>query len=310
MTESRSIRLGTRGSALALAQSRWVAGQLSAQGCAVQLEIIHTTGDRIHDRAFNPQDGRGVFVAEIERALTEGAIDLAVHSMKDLPGEMPAALRLAAVPLREDPRDVLVGGSARTLAALRPGAVVGTSSLRRRAQLLAARPDIQVADMRGNVDTRLRKLDEGHYDAICLAAAGLHRLGLAARVTEYFDAARVLSAVGQGALALQTRADEHRFDAALAPLHHEPTCQAVRAERRVLAALGGGCAVPLGVLGTVDGEHITVTAVLCSLDGKKIVRETLTEVAVPEEIGAELARRLLAAAHRAGIELPPTCYAE
>ena len=288
---SQSLRLGTRGSLLALTQARWVASRLEESGITVTLKIIRTTGDRVHDRAFMPADGKGVFVAELEQALRDGAIDLAVHSMKDLPGEMAAGLTLAAVPAREDARDVLIGNSP-TLAALPAGAVIGTSSPRRRAQLLAARPDVVIADLRGNIDTRLRKLAEGQFDALCLAAAGLHRLGLAARITEYLDFATMLPAAGQGALALQTRADDQRLIAMCAGLHNDTTASAVRAERAVLAALGGGCTLPLGVFATVEGDVITIEAALCSPDGGKIVRERISARVTPEEIGRVMAERL------------------
>ena len=304
MTQQHPIRLGTRGSALALVQSNWTAEQLRRLGAEVELITIRTTGDRIADRAFTPGDGKGVFVAEIERALLDGSIDLAVHSLKDLPAEMPPELQLAAVPAREDPRDVLVGDTAPTLNTLAPGAVVGTSSLRRRAQLLAVRPDLQVAEMRGNVDTRLRKLDEGQYDAICLAAAGLRRLGWAARITEFFSPLLMVPSVGQGALALQTRRDDARLLDLLSTLHDEPTSQAIRAERAVLAALGGGCTVPLGVLATVREHEIHLISALCSPDGAHIAREELTGCGVPEDLGNQLAHRLLARAKALGIPLP------
>lgn len=300
---SELIRLGTRASLLALTQARWVAARLAHAGRVVELHPIHTTGDRIRERRFAPGDGKGVFVAELEQALLEGAIELAVHSMKDLPGEMPEGLLLAAVPPREDPRDVLVGRTAPALAALPPGALIGTSSLRRRAQLLAARPDIQVTDLRGNIDTRLRKLDEGRYDAICLAAAGLHRLGLAGRITEYFALETMVPPVGQGALALQTRTDDARTRAALSPLHDEATARAVRTERTVLAALGGGCSLPLGVFARAAGAALTVTALLCSEDGARVIREQLSATDTPEEIGREIAARLRAQARVIGIEI-------
>jgi hydroxymethylbilane synthase len=300
------VRLGTRGSLLALTQSRLVASQLEQTGCTVEIVVISTIGDRITDRLFTSGDGKGVFVAEIEQALLSGAVDVAVHSLKDLPGEMPEGLLLAAVPPREDPRDVLIGHTASTLAALPAGSVVGTSSLRRRAQLLAARPDLQVADLRGNLDTRLRKLDEGQYDAIILAAAGIHRLGLVARVTEYLVPAVMMPAVGQGALAIQTRAADTALIARLAALHHAPTAHAVRAERAVLAAIGGGCAVPLGALATIDGALLTLTAVLASLDGTLLVREQASSSDMPESLGQAVALRLLADARAAGIEVPLT----
>ena len=295
----KRIRLGTRGSALALTQSRWVAARMEREGWIVDLKIIHTTGDRIADRAFTPKDGKGVFVAEIERALLAGDIDVAVHSLKDLPGEMTAGLTLAAVPMREDPRDVLVGRTAPTLAALPPGAVIGTSSLRRQAQLQRLRPDLRLADMRGNVDTRLRKLEQGQYDAICLAAAGLQRLGLAQHITEYFALDAMLPAVGQGALAVQSRENDAMV-AALRVIHDEKTSRAVRAERTVLAAFGGGCSIPLGVHAIAEDETLHLSAILCNPDGSSMVREQLTGNASPETLGrqlAEILRQRALAAH-------------
>ncbi|MHB9132566.1 MAG: hydroxymethylbilane synthase [Armatimonadota bacterium] len=293
---TRPIRLGTRGSALALAQSRWVAAEVEKLGVPVTLEIIRTIGDQVTDRPLEAIGVRGVFVKEIETALLTGAVDLAVHSMKDLPGEMTEGLTIAAVPPREDPRDVLVGRVAPTLDALPPGAVVGTSSLRRRAQMLAVRPDLQVADMRGNVDTRLRKLDEGQYDAICLAAAGLHRLGLGGRITQYFPTELMMPAVGQGALALQTRADDAELLAALTPMNDAATFNAVRAERAVLAELGGGCSLPLGALAVIDGELIDLHAVWYLPESQRMLRDHLISGESPEKIGKAMAERLLAAA--------------
>lgn len=288
---SCTIRLGTRGSKLATTQSGGIAEQLRALGCNVEMVIIKTTGDRFPERPVEQFSGKGVFVAEIEQALLRHDIDLAVHSLKDLPGEMTPGLVLAATPMREDPRDVLIGRAAPTLAALPSGARIGTSSLRRRAQLLALRSDLEMLEMRGNVDTRLRKLDEGQYDAICLAAAGLRRLGLAERITEYFDTKDVLPAAGQGALALQTREDDVATRAAVAPLHDEATGLAVRAERAVLAALGGGCQLPLGVFATVLGGRIAIRAMLSSLDGATLIHAE-GQGASPEDTGLQVAREL------------------
>lgn len=285
--------LGTRGSALALVQAHWMVDRIERLGWEVTLRVIRTAGDRIADRAFIPADGRGVFVADIEQALLEGAIDVALHSLKDLPADMHPGLAIAAVPVRADPRDVLVGRVAPTLATLPPGAILGTSSLRRRAQLTAMRPDLAIVDMRGNVDSRLRKLDAGDYDAICLAAAGLLRLNLAARITEYLDL--VLPAPGQGALALQARADDYPLLDELSILIHDETDRAVRAERAVLAAIGGGCRVPLGALATIDDDMLTLVAVLGADDGS-LLREEITATGDPEAIGRCLAERLLALA--------------
>jgi hydroxymethylbilane synthase len=287
-----TLRLGTRGSALALAQSRMIAAQLESMGWAVQLQVIKTTGDRITEMPLSRIGVKGLFVSELEQALLDGSIDLAVHSMKDLPGEMPPELCLAAVPPREDPRDVLVGRTAPTLAGLRPGALLGTSSLRRRAQLLAARGDLGVADLRGNLDTRLRKLDEGQYDAICLAAAGLHRLGLRDRITAYIDTDAMVPAPGQGALALQTRADDLRVREAVGALNDPATARATHAERTVLAALGGGCSVPLGALAVpLDGDVLTLTAVLAAPEGAPLWRVAVSGDN-PEMLGRDAARAL------------------
>jgi len=288
------LRLGTRGSALALAQSRGIAALLEAHGWSVSLQVIRTTGDTVTELPLARIGVKGLFVTEIEQALLSGAIDVAVHSLKDLPGAMPPALCLAAVPRREDPRDVLVGRTAPTLELLRTGAVVGTSSLRRRAQLLAVRPDIVVIDVRGNLDTRLRKLDVGDYDALCLAAAGLHRLGLAARITAYLEPALLVPAPGQGALAIQTRADDTRARQAVAVLDDPETHAAIRAERAVQAALGGGCSVPLGVLAEMHATGLSVIAVLGSDMGQPLLRVAATGSEAPEILGKQIARALWA----------------
>ncbi len=241
------VVIGTRGSKLALWQAHWVEQRLQDAGLPTRIEIIKTTGDKITDVALAQVGAagglKGVFTKEIEEALLEGRIDLAVHSLKDLPTELDPALALAAIPPRADPRDALVG---KTLDALEPGDRVGTSSLRRAAQLRHLRPEVQVEDIRGNVDTRLRKLDEGRYHAILLASAGLHRLGWEDRIAQILEPDVMLPAIGQGALAIETRADDQATRQILAPLHDSDTATAVAAERALLAALGGGCQVPLG----------------------------------------------------------------
>src|SRR5450755_1221269 len=237
--------IASRGSQLALWQARWVAAQLSAAGHPCRIEIVKTTGDKITDVPLAKVGTKGLFTKEIEEALLDGRADLAVHSLKDLPTELPAGLVLAAVPPREDPRDAVVG---KKLADLPLGAKVGTSSLRRAAQLRQLRPDLQVESVRGNLDTRLRKLDEGQYDAILLAAAGLKRLGWGDRIAEILAPEKMCPAVGQGALAIETRAGS----TAVAALDHADTHIAVMAERAVLAALGGGCQVPIGAYATVS----------------------------------------------------------
>lgn len=285
------IRLGTRGSKLALTQSQWVADQLIALGHDVTLQVIRTTGDRFAELPVDRFTGKGIFVAEIEQALLRHEVDLAVHSMKDLPGENVPGLVIAATPPREDPRDVLVGRVALTLAALPHGASVGTSSLRRRAQILALRPDLQMLEMRGNVDTRLRKLDEGQYDAICLAAAGLRRLGLGERITEAFDLRDVLPAAGQGILALQTREDDRAVREALAPLHDHAAGLAAQAERAALGALSGGCSVPFGAYAEAQGDTVTFRAVLASPDGTTLLHAEGTSTN-PEALGKSIACEL------------------
>src|SRR5258708_38214859 len=238
--------IGSRGSRLALWQAHWVKARLEDLGEECRIEIIHTTGDKITDVALSKVGTKGLFTKEIEEALLDRSIDLAVHSLKDMPTEVPAGLTLAAFPVREDPRDAVVG---KTLDELSEGANVGTSSLRRSAQLRALRPDLQIKNIRGNVDPRLRKLDEGQYDAILLASAGLRRLGWHDRIAELLPPEVMCPAVGQGALAIETRADGgHAFEVCRR-LDHEQTRICVTAERAVLATLGGGVQGPLGALG-------------------------------------------------------------
>lgn len=284
------VTIGSRGSALALWQARWIAARLAALGHETHLEIIRTTGDRITDVPLSQVGaGKGVFTKEIEEALLDRRIDLAVHSLKDLPTETPPGLTLAAIPEREDVRDAVVG---RPLAALPAGARIGTSSLRRAAQLRALRRDLAVQSIRGNVDTRLGKLDGGEYDAILLAAAGLRRLGWDARIAEYLEPEAMLPAPGQGALAVETREDgeARRICAAL---DHAPTRAAVEAERALLSGLGGGCQVPIGAWGRFAGPSLRLSAVVLQADGACALRATAGG-SDPHELGASLAATLLA----------------
>jgi hydroxymethylbilane synthase len=241
------LRLGSRGSQLALWQANHVAGLLREQGHEVEIMIIKTTGDRAQEVAFAAVGAKGMFTKEIEEALAGGRVDLAVHSLKDLPTELPERFALAATPPRVDARDALVSAKYANLAALPQGARVGTSSARRRAQLLALRPDVEAVEFRGNVDTRLRKLAEGEVDAILLASAGLERLGKTDWLRERFDPQDFCPAAGQGALAIETRAGDAATMEAVAFLDHADTRFAVTAERAALASLGGGCQVPIGV---------------------------------------------------------------
>jgi hydroxymethylbilane synthase len=284
------LRIGSRGSPLALWQARWVATRLEEIGHECAIEIIKTTGDKITDVALSKVGGKGLFTKELEEALLAGAIDVAVHSLKDVPTELPAGLAIAAVPAREDSRDALVGCR---LAGLGPRARVGTSSLRRAAQLLALRPDLVVEPVRGNIDTRLRKLDAGDFDAIVLAAAGMRRLDHGARIAELLSPEVMCPAVGQGALAIETRRDTVE---AVAPLDHSETRAAVTAERAVLRSLGGGCQVPIGAHARVSGRVVAIDAVVVSPDGRTLVRRRSSgPVEAAERTGAALADELLQA---------------
>ena len=283
--------IASRGSQLALWQARWVAAELTARGHQCRIEIIKTTGDKITDVPLAQVGAKGLFTKEIEEALLDGRADLAVHSLKDLPTELPAGLVLAATPEREDPRDALVG---QRLAGLPARAKLGTSSLRRAAQLRKVRPDLRIEPVRGNLDTRLRKLDEGQYDAIVLAAAGLKRLGWGERIAEILSPEIVCPAVGQGALAIETTTGAGFH--ATQKLNHAPTHYAVTAERALLGALGGGCQVPIGAYATVDGDRLYIQAVVVSPDGIDLVRNRAEGVvADAQRIGRELGEALLAA---------------
>jgi hydroxymethylbilane synthase len=284
--------IASRGSQLALWQARWVERQLSQAGRESRIAIIRTTGDKITGVPLAKVGTKGLFTKEIEEALLEQRADLAVHSLKDLPTELPPGLVLAGVPVREDPRDAIVG---RCLADLPRGAKVGTSSLRRAAQLRHLRPDLAVESIRGNLDTRLRRLDEGRYDAIVLAAAGLRRLGWADRVAEVFPPDVMCPAVGQGALALESR-DSGAGKEACAALDDSATRAAITAERAVLAALGGGCQVPIGAYATADGGHLRLMAVVASPEGSELVRAQSAgspseAAALGRALGAELLDR-------------------
>lgn len=296
MSTERLI-IGSRGSDLAMTQSRHIAALLRAQhpGLVVEIVVISTKGDRVTDVPLAKVGGKGLFTKELEVALLDGSIDLAVHSLKDLPTELPAGLALATVPPREDPHDALISTNGLGLDALPHGARVGTSSLRRRVQLLARRPDLEILDLRGNVPTRLQKLRELGLDAIVLAAAGLRRLGLQDAITERIRPEYMLSAVGQGALGIETRADDARTLAYLAPLHDPVTAAETTAERALLAAMGGGCQVPIGALGRVTGDQLHLSACVCSTDGTTVLRVELQgAVAEAAALGQEAARRLCA----------------
>ncbi len=263
------ITIGSRGSMLALWQANHVQALLHTRGIESRIEVIHTTGDKITDvplaKLGAQTSTKGLFTKELEDALLDGRIDIAVHSLKDMPTELPDGLELVAVPEREDPFDAIIGS---TLEELPQGARVGTSALRRQAQLKVLRPDLDIQSIRGNLDTRLRKLDEGQYQAIVLACAGLRRLGWAGRIAERFDASRICPAVGQGALAIEARAG----DTTVSLLTHEPTLRAVTAERACLREFGGGCQIPMGAFATIDGDRIHLESVVASPDGALVIR--------------------------------------
>jgi hydroxymethylbilane synthase len=286
------IRIGSRGSQLALWQANHIADALRALGHDVSIDIIRTTGDRMQNMAFAAVGAKGMFTREIEDALLAGSIDLAVHSLKDLPTELGEAFTLAAIPPREDPRDVLVSERYGEFDALPAGAVVGTSSLRRQAQLRARRPDLEYIEFRGNVDTRLAKLGQGKADAIILAAAGLERLQKTAVIRERFAPEVLCPSPGQGALAIECRAGDGAIHAALQPLEDGDTRMAITAERRCLAALGGGCLVPIGAYCHRDGDELSLRAVVASPDGRQMICAEGRH-ADAEVLGEQLAQQLL-----------------
>jgi hydroxymethylbilane synthase len=298
--EPTTVIIGTRRSALALAQTGMIARMLEAHYPMLQVrqELIVTRGDRIIDRPIAQIDGKGVFVDEIEAALRTGRIDLAVHSAKDLPSELAEDMCIACVPARVDARDVLVS-RAGSLVTMEPGATIGTSSPRRIGQLRELRPDLDVQSIRGNIDTRLRRLDEGAYHAIVLAAAGLSRLGLTDRVTTYFDPSTFVPAVGQGALALETRADDAGLRELLAVLEDAPSRSALEAERAFLATVGGGCSAPVGAHAVVDEGEMSLVGYIGSVDGGALRHSLVADVRDPREGGRRLAEALLAAGGRA-----------
>jgi hydroxymethylbilane synthase len=295
------IVIGSRGSQLALWQARWVEARITALGEPCRIEIIKTTGDKIQDVPLAKAGSKGLFTKEIEEALLAGAIDVAVHSLKDMPTDLPDGLTLQAIPPREDVRDALVG---RRLNELGAGQRVGTSSLRRGAQLRAARPDLAIENIRGNLDTRLRKLDEGQYDAIMLAAAGLRRLGWADRIAELLPVDLICPACGQGALAIETRDDDGAAARICRKLDDAASRAAVTAERALLGSLGGGCQVPIGAYAKVSGGDLHLRAVVISPEGDRTVRGERSGLAADAgAIGGELGRRLIETGAREILEL-------
>ncbi len=294
MSSKSIIRLGTRSSALARWQADWVAGKLRELGVDVELVLISTSGDRQQSGPIEAIGGQGVFTKEIQRALLRDRVDLAVHSLKDLPTDDVPGLCLTAVPPRAPVADALLCREHNSLDDLPQGAVVGTGSLRRRSQLLHARDDLQIKDLRGNVETRLAKLDSGDYDAVILAEAGLQRLGIAERITQRLSTSVMLPAVGQGALGLETRDDDRATIDWVCKLDHPPTHRAVVAERSLLCTLQGGCLAPIGALGVVENDRLKLVGRVLSLDGKQMLEATLTDApAEAFQLGTRLADELL-----------------
>src|SRR5215813_14177080 len=305
-----NLIIGSRGSRLALWQSNWVKDRLEEtySGLVINIEIIKTTGDKLTEASLAQIGGKGVFTKEIEEALLDYRIDLAVHSLKDLPTTLPPGLHIAAITEREDVRDALIvreglRASVKSLEELPEGARVGTSSLRRGSQLRYARPDLRIIELRGNVETRLRKLDEGDYDAIILASAGLNRLGYSGRITAKIATSEMLTAVGQGALGIEARVDDHRANLLLEVMNHQPTRYAAEAERAVLRSLGGGCAVPIAAFGHIKKNRISqklvVDALVADVEGRRLIRHQIGgPVQQAEELGAKLAEMLIDAGAR------------
>ncbi len=290
------VKIGTRGSKLALWQANHISDLLRQKhpGIEISLEIIKTTGDKVLDRPLAEIGGKGLFVKEIEDALLEKRVDLAIHSLKDVPAELPSGLGLVAYLTREDPRDALCARDGKTLATLPSGARVGTSSLRRKIQLRALRPDLRFLDLRGNVDTRFRKLDEGEYDAIVLAAAGLNRLGWASRATELVGADKVIPAIGQGILGLEARTDDRDTLALVEPLKDKAAETAALCERALLKRMGASCWLPLGGHATLQTDGILLTSFLSSIEGTGALHHSATgkdPVKLGNEVGDALLER-------------------
>jgi hydroxymethylbilane synthase len=292
----KEIRIGTRASALALWQAEWVKAELEKKypGMIVSLTKIKTTGDKILDVPLAQVGGKGLFVKEIEEAMLAHEIDIAVHSMKDVPTMFPDGLHLSCITKREDARDALLTRNNMKFKDLPQGATIGTSSLRRQAQLMSVRPDFKIQQLRGNVDTRLRKLKEGQFDAIILAAAGVRRLGLAENVSEYLDTAISLPAIGQGALGIECRVDDRELNDLIAFFNHQDTRTCVTGERALLRRLEGGCQVPIACYGQMVNGKLHLIGLVGSVDGKRIIKDTIEgEAEKAEKLGVTLAEKLL-----------------
>ncbi len=297
MAHAGNIKIGTRGSKLALWQAEWVKARIEERfpSCCAELVVIKTRGDKILDAPLAKIGGKGLFVKEIEEALMDGRIDLAVHSMKDMPADIPEGLCIGAVPVRETPNDAIVSRNEIPFSKLPEGARVGTSSLRRSSQLLNARPDISIAPLRGNIDTRLRKLETENLDAVILAAAGLTRLGMGDRITEELDPGILLPAVAQGALCIETRENDARIAQIVETIDHDDSRTSVTAERAFLKRLEGGCQVPMAALARVRGRTIFMEGLVADIDGTRIIRDSVSgKRSDAYDLGTTLAEKLLA----------------
>lgn len=295
-TDRQWIKIGTRGSKLALWQANWVKGRLEDRNpdLSIELVVIKTSGDKILDVPLAAIGGKGLFVKEIEEALMDGRIDLAVHSMKDMPADLPEGLIIGAVPERESPFDALISNSGVRFQTLPQGASMGTSSLRRAAQIKHLRPDITIVPLRGNIDTRLAKLERGEMAAIILAAAGLTRLGLAEKITECLNETIMLPAVAQGALCIETRHNDPVVDNLVGTIDHSATHTAVIAERAFLKRLEGGCQVPIAALAKIDGDYLSMAGLVADVDGSVVFRQQISgSTGDAVTLGTELAERLL-----------------
>ena len=305
--KKKKLIIGSRGSALARWQAEWVKSQLATKYPELEITItlIKTKGDKILDVPLAKVGGKGLFVKEIEDALLNGSIDLAVHSMKDVPTELPAGLDIVVTPKREDPRDAFFSYQKIPLADLPAGAIIGTSSLRRRSQLKYHYPDLKLKDLRGNVDTRLKKLANHDYDGIILAYSGVKRLGLDSHVTEVLPIELSLPAIAQGALGLEIRVDDRDTNDLIHFLHHRETSLAVTAERAFLRTLEGGCQVPIAAYATVNKKTVTLTGLVARIDGSTIIKESKSTRDNPDQLGIEVAESLLRQGAR---EILQECY--
>lgn len=297
MKKNLQIKIGTRGSRLAMWQANFIASKLAEKNIDVEIVKVQTQGDKILDAPLAKIGGKGLFTKELERQLSDGKIDIAIHSLKDVPTELDAKFKIAAVTRRENPFDAFVSNKFSTFDELPNGAIIGTSSLRRAAQILILRPDLQIKNLRGNVDTRLKKLDSGNFDAIILAAAGLQRLGYGNRIKQTLT--QIIPAAGQGALAVEIRADDEKIFDVIKFLNDVETCAATKIERDFLQIVGGGCQIPVGIFAEVAEEKISARAIIASTDGKNFVKDFATDnLKNLDDFGKNFAQKLLSSGGR------------